>query len=198
MKIRKSVILLIAFTIIPILVNAQTQYYKLQSYGKTGIENRKVSGGQFITFQAAICMETDIDGVSIGSGILKRNLNNPNLYKGSASWGNGTTFLFSSDKTTLKVTSPNGTIYRYIKSTPPSGVTTCSLIKGHTSSNSSCGIYIPMTTTPSTHSCGVCHGTGQCSTCNGCGYNRQTKYTCGACSGSGRCATCGGDGIWGN
>lgn len=75
MKIRKSVILLIAFTIIPILVNAQTQYYKLQSYGKTGIENRKVSGGQFITFQAAICMETDIDGVSIGSGILKRNLN---------------------------------------------------------------------------------------------------------------------------
>lgn len=53
MKIRKSVILLIAFTIIPILVNAQTQYYKLQSYGKTGIENRKVSGGQFITFQAA-------------------------------------------------------------------------------------------------------------------------------------------------
>ena len=128
MKIRKSVILLIAFTIIPILVNAQTQYYKLQSYGKTGIENRKVSGGQFITFQAAICMETDIDGVSIGSGILKRNLNNPNLYKGSASWGNGTTFLFSSDKTTLKVTSPNGIIYRYIKSTPPNGVTTCSLI----------------------------------------------------------------------
>ena len=114
---------------------AQTYYYRLQSYGKTGIETKRVSGGQFITFQAAICMETDKTGTSIGSGYLQRKYDNPNLYIGSAYWGNGTKFLFSSDKRTLKVTTPNGLIYQYIKAIPPNGVATCSLITSVSQSN---------------------------------------------------------------
>lgn len=69
-------------TLISVFVQAQTFYYRLQSYGKTGIETQKVSGDQFITFQAAICMETDKTGISVGSGYLS-------VYKGNTiKWGN--------------------------------------------------------------------------------------------------------------
>ena len=197
MRVSRTILLCIC-TLISMFAQAQTYYYRLQSYGKTGIETKRVSGGQFITFQAAICMETDKTGTSIGSGYLQRKYDNPNLYIGSAYWGNGTKFLFSSDKRTLKVTTPNGLIYQYIKAIPPNGVATCSLIRKASSGIG--GGYIPTTIprNPTTHSCGVCHGTGKCSTCNGNGYNMQTKYTCGACNGTGLCTTCGGDGIYGN
>ena len=97
------------------IADAQTYYYKLNSYGKNGTENTKVSGGQFITFQAAICMETSRDGMSIGTGYLKRKYDAPNVYVGSANWGPNTKFVFASDKSTLKVYAPDGLIYHCLE-----------------------------------------------------------------------------------
>lgn len=45
--------------------------------------------------------------------------------------------------------------------------------------------------------CGICYGSGTCSTCNGRGYNLTTNGTCGACEGRGRCTICSGSGISG-
>lgn len=177
--------------------DAQTYYYKLNSYGKHGTENTKVSGGQFITFQAAICMETDKSGVSIGTGYLTRKNNTPYIYVGSANWGAGTKFVFASDKSTMKVYAPDGLVYQYTRCAPPSNATTCSLTKRRSSSGGSgvfFGGYIPQqTNTP--QKCGICYGSGKCWTCNGTGISTAgSAHVCGSCGGSGRCATCSGSG----
>lgn len=176
-------------------IKAQTYYYRLDSYGKTGIENKDVSGGQFITFQAAICMETNKFGESVGNGFLQRKINSPNTYIGSAYWGGGTKFQFSSDKSSLKVYAPNGIIYKYIRTSPPSNISTSSLIKGETNT------YIPPVIgrpISKPQKCGICYGTGKCSTCNGTGVSTfGHNHICGACGGYGRCGTCGGSGYSG-
>lgn len=185
------------------LADAQTYYYKLNSYGKTGTENRNVSGGQFITFQAAICMETDKSGISIGHGYLQRKANDPTLYVGSAYWGGGTKFRFSPDKSTLKVTTSSGMVYCYTRSTAPAGAKTCSLIKGSSPSapvSSVAGGGVSGTPIKKPQTCGICSGTGKCTTCHGRGLYTVTygsTFTCGACGGKGRCATCNGSGISG-
>ena len=178
---------------------AQTYYYKMKSYGTTGNEHTNVSGGQFLTFQAAICMETNKDGESVGHGYLKRNAKSPNTYMGSAYWGNTTKFLFSSDKSTLKVLAPDGTIYHYVRSTPPVGATTCSLLKSKSSKNTP--TYIPGaggTPIQKPQKCGICYGSGKCSQCNGTGISSfGHKHMCGGCGGSGKCGTCAGSGYSG-
>lgn len=178
---------------------AQTYYYKLISYGKSGTENTKVSGGQFITFQAAICMETDKSGVSIGTGYLSRRSNSPITYEGSANWGSNTTFEFTSDKSCLKVYSPDGLVYKYRRSNPPNNVTTCSLTQRRSSNSSGSaggGGYTPTQSNSNTpQKCGICYGSGNCRTCNGTGISSAGHaHICGACGGSGRCATCAGSG----
>lgn len=134
-------ILLCLFSIFSL--KSQTFYYKLNSYGRTGVEEKKVSGGQFITFQASICMETDIEGESVGNGFLKRKFDSPNVYIGSSYWGTNTKFEFSSDKLVLRVLAPDGIIYRYVRSTPPKGVKTSSLISSGSISSSGSG-YVPV------------------------------------------------------
>ena len=49
------------------------------------------------------------------------------------------------------------------------------------------------------HTCGICSGTGHCSSCYGQGltYIGNHNHVCGACGGNGRCATCNGTGISG-
>ena len=184
-------------------VNAQTSYYKLNSYGKKGTEHTNVSGGQFITFQAAICMETDRTGVSIGTGYLMRANDSPNTYVGSANWGENTKFVFSTDKSSLRVYSPDGLIYKYTRATPPSNVKTCSLLKkqkNRPSSNTSSSYGTGTAGTPvkKPQTCGICYGSGKCTTCNGTGVSSYGHaHICGACGGNGRCATCSGTGISG-
>lgn len=195
---KKFALLIISFIFLCVgTVEAQTYYYKLISYGKTGTENTKVSGGQFITFQAAICMETDNSGVSIGTGCLHRKNNAPNTYVGSANWGTGTKFEFASDKSSMKVYAPDGLIYKYRRCNPPSNVTTCSLTQRRSSSGGGSvggGVYIP-TQTNTPQKCGICYGTGKCGTCNGIGISTAGHaHICGACDGSGRCQTCAGSG----
>ena len=56
---------------------------------------------------------------------------------GKSYWGNKASFKFNSDKSVLNVILDDGTVYVYKRSTPPANVTTCSLIKGKTSSGGS-------------------------------------------------------------
>lgn len=63
-----------------------------------------------------------------------------------------------------------------------------------------CYTYYPtnhLVTRP--HTCGICSGTGHCSSCYGQGltYIENHNHVCGACGGNGRCATCNGTGISG-
>lgn len=78
--------------------------------------------------------------------------------------------------------------------------TTNSKSKSETTSPSGgTGGYYPtnhLVTRP--HTCGICSGTGRCSTCYGRGISTiGSAHTCGACGGTGRCATCNGSGISG-
>lgn len=180
--------------------NAQTYYYKLNSYGANGTENTNVSGGQFITFRAALCMETDRTGVSIGTGSLMRKNEEPNIYVGTASWGYRTRFVFSSDKSTLKVYAPDNLIYRYTRTTAPSNAKTCSRLKSTPPPSNSSGGAAGAVGHPvqKAQKCGICYGTGKCTTCNGTGVSSYgSAHICGACGGTGRCSTCSGSGISG-
>lgn len=60
--------------------------------------------------------------------------------------------------------------------------------------------YVAPVHTPTQHpiTCGVCGGSGRCTTCGGGGISYVgSEHICGACGGRGRCATCGGSGISG-
>ncbi len=190
-------------------IKAQTYYYKLNSYGQNGTENIKVSGGQFITFQAAICMETDKSGVSIGTGYLQRKNNAPNIYVGSANWGTNTKFEFSSDKSSLKVYSPDGMVYRYTRCAPPSNATTCSLTKQrsservgggyvHNGNTGNAGSSSSSPTPTKSRVCSLCSGTGMkiaehygqgkkyCSICGKSVLMGHMHVRCDMCKGTGR------------
>lgn len=131
-------------------ISAQNvKYYKLVSINKNGVANKKVSGGQFITFVSDICFESNNKGVGVNHGTLKRNNNYSNsqhtVYQGSSYWGENTTFKFNTDKSMLNVVLDKGDIYVYKRATPPAGVTTCSLIRKKSSGGGGTdGGYTPM------------------------------------------------------
>ncbi len=117
------------------------RYYKLSSTRISGVTNKNVSGGQFVTFVSDICFESTNKGIDVGHGTLTRNNNYSNsqytTYQGSSYWGSSTTFKFNADKSVLNVVLDNGDIYVYKRATPPAGATTCSLIRQRSSSSSS-------------------------------------------------------------
>ncbi len=169
------------------------RYYKLSSTRIGGTTNKNVSGGQFITFVSDICFESNNKGVGVNHGTMRRNDNYSNsqytVYQGSSYWGSSTTFKFNADKSVLNVVLDNGDIYVYKRSTPPTGQTTCSLIRQRSSSSGSSGTYTttptypvqqypqqqypqqqypqqqqydqPQPTPTTTHKCRVCNGTGR-------------------------------------
>ena len=130
------------------------RYYKLSSKRVGGSTSKDVSGGQFITFVSDLCFESNSHGVGVGHGTLTRNRNYSNAqyttYQGASYWGNSTTFKFNADKSVLNVVLDNGDVYVYKRTTAPSGVTTCSLIRksGGGGSGSSGGGYVPQPTYP--------------------------------------------------
>lgn len=66
------------------------------------------------------------------------------------------------------------------------------------SNNSGSGTVIispSISASPQQVSCGICYGTGKCTTCNGTGVSHTgSDHLCGACGGTGKCYTCGGRG----
>ena len=152
-----------------ISANAQkkTYYYKLTKKVHNGTPSTNVSGGQFITFMSDICYESTKEGIGVGHGNLTRmsaiSDNNFVTYMGGCYYGSESAYKFTRDLGTLNVVTQNGDVYLYKKSTPPSGVTTCSLIRKNTPSYSSSGENVGggYTVMPSQH---VYNGGGGTST----------------------------------
>lgn len=181
------------------LCNAQdVRFYKLTRIQQNGASNTNVSGGQFITFSADLCFESNNKGLSIGNGTLKKNNSYSNAqyttFQGSSYWGSSTTFKFNADKSVLNVVLDNGDIYVYKHAMPPNGQTTCSLIRERRGGSSGDGSgsynggYIPSypSQQPSYQQSGNTSSSGnprqvvkeevRCSRCNGTGKMVYDSY----------------------
>lgn len=169
-------------------------YYKFTKQVVNGVQSTNVSGGQFITFISDKCYESNNKGVGVDNGLLTKNNNYSNsqftIYQGSCFYGSNAEFKFNADKSILNIITEKGDIYVYKRSTPPQGVTTCSLIKKEQKKSSG-----PSTPQQSLQwiPCFACHNSGQCHCCYGTGRNANGN-PCIICGGSGRCTSCAGQG----
>lgn len=187
-----------------ISVNAQkkTYYYKLTKKSINGATSTNVSGGQFITFMSDICYESTKEGIGVGHGnmTLQKALSDSNFrtYMGGCYYGSESSYKFTSDLSTLNVITQNGDVYLYKRSTPPSGATTCSLIKSRSKSNTTTTIVEQPQRQPQPMQvwvqCGLCNGSGQCHVCLGTGRGAMSNGSCLICGYSGRCTHCAGQG----
>lgn len=140
---RKYILLILFLWQFNISLTAQdTYFYKLsRTVDSAKMSDTNVSGGQFITFIDNICYESDKKGMGVGHGSLTLNKSYSSstfsVYMGKSYWGDKASFKFNSDKSVLNVILDDGYVYVYKRSTPPANVTTCSLIKGKTSSGGS-------------------------------------------------------------
>lgn len=142
--IKNSLVFLLTFIVLS--VSAQdVRYYKLSRIRQNGIDNKNVSGGQFITFIGDICYESNKKGIGVNHGTLTKNTHYSNsqysVYQGSSYWGEQTEFKFNADKSVLNVLLNNGDIYVYKQTTPPAGQETCSLIRQPDTNTGSSGNY---------------------------------------------------------
>lgn len=123
-------LLLLLFVAYPQISGAQsTLYYKLVKVAVDEKVSTDVSGGQFITFAAGKCYESDKEGYSVenGSAEFKSEKNGVKTYVGDCYYGKG--FLrFNTDYSKLNIVVDNA-VYVYARSNAPAGTTTCSLIK---------------------------------------------------------------------
>lgn len=114
-------------------LTAQTYYYRFVKSVIKGVENRDVSGGQYITFEGKKCWESDCNGNSVGNGSMTLDPDNSDndvtIYWGACYYSPNANFKFNKDKTLLNIETTTGKIYVYRQSTAPAGVLTCSLIR---------------------------------------------------------------------
>lgn len=113
-------------------VTAQTYYYRYTKSIIKGIEDKTVSGGQFITFDGKKCFESDKYGNNVGNGSMSYDAENSRqieMYWGSCYWSKNAYMKFNADKSLMNIETNAGKIYVYQRTAPPAGVTTCSLIR---------------------------------------------------------------------
>lgn len=128
-----------------------TKFYKQIKVVKNNQTIANGKGGQFISFYADICYDSNNKGVTVNNGQLERVSTQGDKYtkyKGKSYWGE-VTYQFTNDLETLAVIKGDGTIYVYQRATPPTGITTCSLIKSQSSGGGvpACNTY-PQTNYP--------------------------------------------------
>lgn len=115
-------------------MNAQTYYYRYTKSIIKGVTSTDVTGGQFITFDGKKCFESDKHGNNVGNGVMAYDTEvskqtNLETYWGSCYWSKNAHMKFNADKSVMNIETNAGKIYVYKRTTPPSGVTTCSLIR---------------------------------------------------------------------
>lgn len=136
--------LVTAFAFIAHFAAAQTtSYYQLKEIVHNDNVDRNCTGGQFITFVGNICFDSDKAGKSVGNGqlFLDRTATGRKTYMGSSYHGR-VKYKFSYDLSQFEIEINPYHRYVYVKATPPTGVTTSSLIKR---SSSGGGSYVPQT-----------------------------------------------------
>lgn len=174
-----------------------TNYYKQIKVVKNNQTIASGKGGQFISFFADICYDSNNKGVTVNNGQLERVSKSGDVYtkyKGKSYWGE-VTYQFTNDLQKLAVIKSDGTIYVYQRSTPPAGVVTSSLIKSKSSGGGTAvGYAQPQNYYPPAN-----YGSGNSTTTtNSSGYTTyESSYVsvdCHLCGGSGKCSTCNGKG----
>ena len=175
-------------------VTAQTYYYKLAKKVQNGTTSTNVSGGQFITFMAEICYESNKKGIGVGHGTLQRNKNFSNsqfkVYMGKSYWGSDATFKFTSDLKTLNVVTERGDVFLYKRTIPPTNATTCSLIRKPSSNgggNSGGGYYPVQPNSPAGNTYYPSGGSTTNNTSSSCSQSRRERKwrDCSLCHGKG-------------
>lgn len=169
-----------------------TNYYKQIKVVKNNQTIASGKGGQFISFFADICYDSNNKGVTVNNGQLERVSKSGDVYtkyKGKSYWGE-VTYQFTNDLQKLAVIKSDGTIYVYQRSTPPAGVVTSSLIKSKSSGGGTAVGYTQSNTYyPPTN-----YGSGNSSTTNSSQsitqqstntQNQKSRHKCHYCNGTG-------------
>lgn len=150
--IKRLIIVILSFISITLVSAQDIRFYKLIRMVENGISSTDVSGGQFITFIGNICYESDMKGIGIGYGDMKRNNNYStseySTYQGVSYWGYDAVFKFNADKSVLNVVIDKDNYYIYKRATAPAGQETCSLIRKKATTNQGGGgseIVVPPT-----------------------------------------------------
>lgn len=169
-----------------------TNYYKQIKVVKNNQTIASGNGGQFISFFADICYDSNNKGVTVNNGQLERVSKSGYVYtkyKGKSYWGE-VTYQFTNDLQKLAVIKSDGTIYVYQRSTPPAGVVTSSLIKSKSSGGGTAvGYAQPQNYYPPTN-----YGSGNSSTTNSSQsitqqstntQNQKSRHKCHYCNGTG-------------
>ncbi len=116
----------------------ETACYKLIN---SSDRNFKIGAIQFISFVGDQCYESDVKGVSVKNGTLRKNVyqsnNQVTVFNGDCFCGDGAKFEFNKDKSALSVTSKGGTRYKFKRIHAPQGITTCSIVRNNNSWNNS-------------------------------------------------------------
>ena len=147
----KIITLLICSLSVNITMQAQTvYYYQLTKTKINDIVSTQNKGGQFIRIYDDFCFDCDKNGKGVNNGQLHlKNKGEYITYFGESYFGKNSYYKFNQSFSNLNIITPKGDIYAYKRTTPPSGVTTCTLIKSKSSSSSSSGAtsgYIPTPT----------------------------------------------------
>ena len=169
-----------------------TNYYKQIKVVKNNQTIASGKGGQFISFFADICYDSNNKGVTVNNGQLDRVSKSGDVYtkyKGKSYWGE-VTYQFTNDLQKLAVIKSDGTIYVYQRSPPPAGVVTSSLIKSKSSGGGTAvGYAQPQNYYPPTN-----YGSGNSSTTNSSQsitqqttntLNLKSRHKCHYCNGTG-------------
>jgi hypothetical protein len=128
----KKIVILIVLIAFGQSITAQTYYYRYTKSIIKGVEDKNVSGGQFITFDGKKCFESDKYGNNVGNGSMSYDAENSRqieMYWGSCYWSKNAYMKFNADKSLMNIETNAGKIYVYKRATAPKGVTTCSLIR---------------------------------------------------------------------
>lgn len=130
---KRILFLFIGVTCLGVVGVAQnTYYYKLTKQKIGGIISTNVEGGQFFTFVNNACYESDIEGISVGNGVMNYGLTEDGIkiYTGDSYYGYSALYVLA-DKSKINI-KHNNDIYVYERVEVPDGITTCSLVKQRT------------------------------------------------------------------
>ena len=192
-SLSKRNLLFLLFILNVCAVKAQNvSYYALTKTSRNGAISTNVSGGQFITFMGDICYESNKKGIGVGHGTLKFNTSYSNsnykVYMGCSYWGQNAIFKFKSDWSALNVVLENGDVYVYKKQTAPPSATTCSLIRGKSSSSGSGSYTSSSSPTYQNNNSGGYNNSGNTGGNSNTNRNNNSKQRrdCSLCHGKGR------------
>ena len=130
----KNILILVMLIVFGQNITAQTYYYRYTKSIIMGVENKNVSGGQFITFDGKKCFESDKYGNNVGNGSMEYDAEvsrqtGLNVFWGSCYWSKNAHMKFNADKSLMNIETNAGKVYVYKRAQAPANVTTCSLIR---------------------------------------------------------------------